>query len=403
MNTLHDLIAQEEERQQTTLSLIASENYAPATIRQACASMLMNKYAEGYPGKRYYAGCTIVDEIEQVAITSCLELFGAAQDYHANVQPHSGSQANLGVYQALLQPGDTIMGLALAHGGHLTHGHSVNSSGHLYKSLPYTVDKTTHRLDYDAIAELAHTHKPRLIIAGASSYAREIDFARMAGIAHDVGAYLMADIAHIAGLVAAGLHPSPVEHADIITSTTHKTLRGPRGGLIMCTKTLADKIDRAIMPGTQGGPFMNIIAAKALCFSLAQEESFKEYQKQIIRNAQALAAALVARGYTLITQGTDTHLLTIDLTPQGIPGQKAEELLETIGITSSRSTIPYDPRGPRNPSGLRLGTPAVTTRGMQEKQMQDLAELIDRVLKQEAPQPLLQQVHLLCEQFPIPV
>jgi len=374
---LQQLLQQEEERQRNTLSLIASENYAPAEIRQLCASVLMNKYAEGLPGKRYYAGCTVVDEVESLAIDRCKKLFGVQ---HANVQPHAGSQANQAAYLALLKPGDTILGMSLSSGGHLTHGQKVNFSGTFYNPVLYTVDPATETLNYDALEKLAHEHKPKLIIAGASAYARTIDFARFAQIARSVNALLLVDMAHIAGLIAAKLHPDPAPHADIITSTTHKTLRGPRGAFIACKAPYAGTIDKSVMPGIQGGPFMNVIAAKAHCFELAAQPEFVTYQRQVIANAQHLAKTLSTLGWRIVAGGTDTHLFVVDLA-QKLTGKAAETALEKAGITVSRSTIPGDTQPPTIGSGIRLGTPAVTTRGMKEAEMAMIAQWIDEVLK----------------------
>lgn len=399
---LYQIICQELLRQQNQLTLIASENYTSKAILEATGSVLTNKYAEGYPGKRYYAGCQFVDQAEILAIERCKELFGAP---HANVQPHAGSQANLAVYLAALKPGDTILGMSLREGGHLTHGHTVNISGQLYKSIQYTLDPETEMLNFDEIERLAHEHKPKLIIAGASAYSRIIDFKKFADIAHSVGAQLLTDIAHIAGLVAAGVHPSPVGHADYITSTTHKTLRGPRGGLIMCKQEFAQTIDRAIMPGTQGGPFMHIIAAKAVAFKLAQQPDFKTYQEQVIKNAQTLATALQERGYRIVSGGTDNHLFIVDLRSKKINGKQADIALEKAGIIVSRSCIPFDPEQPWITSGIRLGTPAATTRGMGTQDMQLIAGLIDEILihhqNDQKLSTLKLQVEQLCKQFPI--
>jgi glycine hydroxymethyltransferase len=399
---LYSLIAQETARQENTLSLIASENYTWPAVLQATASVLTNKYAEGYPGKRYYAGCAIVDQVESLAIERCKLLFGSE---HANVQPHAGCQANMAVYFAILKPRDTIMGMRLSEGGHLTHGHDVNFSGTIYKSVSYGLDPDTQELNYDSIEQLAHQHKPKLIIAGASAYSKIINFERFASIAKSVGAYFMADIAHIAGLVAAKLHPSPVGHADFITSTTHKTLRGPRGGLIMTTQAHAQVIDRAIIPGTQGGPFMHSIAAKAVGFGLALQPDFIEYQKQILANAQTLAHALQGMGYRLISGGTQNHMLVIDLRKQSITGLQAELVLEKAGITSSRSCIPGDPQKPWITSGIRFGTPAITSRGFNQEEVITLAQLIDQVIKNHLNETQIslvaQQVKKICTQFPV--
>lgn len=392
-NALH----QEEQRQMSQINLIASENYASQAVLSASGSVLTNKYAEGYPGKRYYAGCDIIDTVELLAIKRCKQLFNAE---HANVQPHAGSQANMAVYFSILKPGDTILGMSLAEGGHLTHGHGVNFSGSLYKSVSYGVDKESELIDYEALARLADEHKPKLIIAGASAYSRIIDFARIAQIAKEVKAYFMADIAHIAGLVATHLHPTPVAYADFVTSTTHKTLRGPRGGLIMCKADYAQSIDRAIMPGMQGGPFMNIIAAKAVAFQEALQPSFITYQKQTIANAQTMAQTLQEMGYRIVTGGTDNHLFIVDLRSKNITGKAAEIALEKAGITVSRSCIPNDPQKPGITSGIRIGTPALTTRGIIKKEdIQEIAQLIDDVIKNPEDETLLQSINQQVELF----
>ncbi|MGE0009790.1 MAG: serine hydroxymethyltransferase [Candidatus Babeliales bacterium] len=399
---LDHIIGQELEREQHQLTLIASENYAPQAVLEATGSVLTNKYAEGYPNKRYYAGCQYVDEVELLAIERCKELFGAE---HANVQPHAGSQANLAVYLSALKPGDTILGMSLREGGHLTHGHAVNISGQLYKSVQYTVNRETEMLDYDEIERLAHEHKPKLIIAGASAYSRTIDFKRFATIAQSVGALLLTDIAHIAGLVAAGVHPSPVGLADYISSTTHKTLRGPRGGLVMCKQEYAQALDRAIMPGSQGGPFMHVIAAKAVAFKLAQQPEFKLYQQQVVHNARVLAQALETQGYRIVSGGTDNHLFIVDVRNKNVNGKQADTALEKAGIIISRSCIPFDPEQPWITSGIRIGTPAATTRGMGEKEMQLIARFIDEAIKHRDDEKKLLalklEVELLCKQFPI--
>jgi glycine hydroxymethyltransferase len=396
------IIAQEQERQATTINLIASENYAPLAVREATASVLTNKYAEGYPGKRYYAGCQVVDRVELLAIERCKKLFGAE---HVNVQPHAGSQANMAVYAAVLKPGDTILGMSLAEGGHLTHGHAVNFSGTIYKSVQYTVNRDTELLDFDEIERLAHEHKPKLIVAGASAYSRVIDFERFAAIAQSVGALFMADIAHIAGLIAAHVHPSPFPHADFVTSTTHKTLRGPRGGLIMCKAQYAQVLDRAIIPGIQGGPFMQVIAAKAVAFQLAARPEFVAYQQQVILNARVMAAAFADLGYRIVTGGTDNHLFVLDLRNKNITGLAAEKALEAAGITVSRSGIPFDVQKPWITSGIRIGTPAITTRGMQEHQVLEIVRLIDEVIKAqgtiEVCTAVQQRVIELCQEYPI--
>lgn len=400
--SMQKLIEDERARQETTIDLIASENYTSEEVLAAAGSVLTNKYAEGYPGKRYYAGCEVVDAVELLAQETCKELFGAE---HANVQPHAGSQANMAVFFAVLQPGDTILGMSLAEGGHLTHGYAANFSGQFYTSVSYTVDRSTECLDYDEIERLALEHKPKLIIAGASAYSRTIDFERFGVIAKKVGAYFLADIAHIAGLVAAGLHPSPFPYADFVTSTTHKTLRGPRGGIIMCKAEYAKAIDRAIMPGIQGGPFMQVIAAKGIAFAQALEPGFKEYQQQVISNAQAMAEEFKTLGYRIVADGTDNHLFIIDLTAQGITGKHAEEILGQAGITVSRSCIPFDTQKPMLTSGIRIGTPAITTRGLTHKEVCEVVQLIHRVLSRphdpEVRHEVKKMVHELCMLFPI--
>lgn len=406
LNTIdHELwliIEQEKIREQTTINLIASENYAHPAVLQAAGSILTNKYAEGYPNKRYYAGCEIIDKAELLAQQRCQQLFNAE---HVNVQPHAGSQANFAVYYGALKPGETIMGMSLSEGGHLTHGHTVNASGTFFKSAQYTVDKNSEQLDYDVIEQLAHQHKPKLLIAGASAYSRTIDFNRFATIAKNVGAFFMADIAHIAGLVATQLHPSPLPTADFVTSTTHKTLRGPRGGLIMCKKEHATMIDRAIMPGTQGGPFMHIIAAKAVAFKLAQEPSFIEYQRQVLANAATMVKEFKNLDYRIVADGTDTHLFVIDLHSKKVTGKIAQELLNTIGITVSRSCIPFDTQPPWITSGIRLGTPAVTTRGMKQDTMIAIVHIINEALHNienaKKLSLLKEQVERLAKQFPL--
>lgn len=396
------IIEQEDKRQAHEINLIASENYAPRAVLEATGSKLTNKYAEGYPGKRYYAGCQFVDQAELLAIERCKQLFGAE---HVNVQPHAGSQANMAVYFAALQPGDTILGMSLAEGGHLTHGHKVNFSGIFYNSVQYTVHKDTERLDYDQIEQLAVQHKPKLIVVGASAYSRTIDFKRMAEIAHSVGAYLHADIAHIAGLIAAGLHPNPFPHADFVSSTTHKTLRGPRGGLIMCKKEHAERIDKAIMPGLQGGPFMHTVAAKAVAFHLAQQPDFVDYQRQVIANAQAMAHTFKELGYRIVSDGTDNHLFVLDLRSKNMNGRQAEIALSKAGITISRSCVPFDTEKPWITSGIRIGTPAITTRGMMIQQAQEIAHLIDDILIHHTDDTALihraQAVERLCHDFTI--
>jgi glycine hydroxymethyltransferase len=376
-NELFQIIQCEQQRQEETINLIASENYVSPAVMAATGSVLTNKYAEGYPGKRYYPGCTYVDEAEVLAIERCKKLFGAQ---HANVQPHSGSQANMAVYFSMLQPGDTILGMSLAAGGHLTHGHGVNFSGTIFNSIQYSVNRDTECIDYDEVEQLAQQHKPKLIVCGASAYSRIIDFQRISHIAKSVNALLLADIAHIAGLVAVGLHPNPIDYADFVTSTTHKTLRGPRGGLIMSSSEHAAKIDRAIMPGMQGGPLMNTIAAKAVAFYEALQPQFFGYQQQIIKNAQALANELQSLGYRIVAGGTDNHLFIVDLTSKNITGLQADQALEKACINVTRSCIPFDTQKPWVTSGIRIGSPAVTTRGMKENEMKAIAHFIDDVI-----------------------
>lgn len=396
------ILAQEVKREEQTINLIASENYVPKVILEATASVLTNKYAEGYPGKRYYGGCQIVDQAEILAQERCKELFGAE---HVNVQPHAGSQANMAVYFSCLNPGDTILGMSLSEGGHLTHGHHVNFSGKIFKSISYTLNKETELLDFDQIKKLAYQHKPKLIIAGASAYSRIIDFEKFAALAKEVGALFMADIAHIAGLIAAKLHPSPIQCADFVTSTTHKTLRGPRGGLIMCKKEHAIQLDKATMPGMQGGPLMHTIAAKAVAFKLALQPDFALYQQQIIKNARALAHAFKELGYRIVSDGTDNHLMVLDLRAQKINGKQAEQILEQINIVVNRNCIPFDPQPALLTSGIRLGTPALTTRGMKEIHMGHIAHLIHDALHHHESQThmnaIRKEVRKLCAQFPI--
>jgi glycine hydroxymethyltransferase len=370
-------LREETQRQHRNLELIASENFVSEAVLEALGSVMTNKYAEGYPGRRYYGGCEVVDVAEDLAISRAKELFGAE---HANVQPHSGAQANMAVYFAVLKPGDTVLGPNLSHGGHLTAGSPVNYSGKLYTIVPYGVRRDTERIDLDQLRDLARQHRPKMIIAGGSAFPRAIDFAPFGEIAREVGAVLMADIAHPAGLVAAGLHPTPIGHADFVTTTTHKTLRGPRGGMIMCRAKDAATLDKVVMPGVQGGPLMHVIAAKAVAFREALTPEWRSYQQQIVKNAVALGEGLLARGYRLVTGGTDTHLLLVDLTDRKITGKDAQEALDRAWITANKNTIPFDTRSPMVTSGIRLGTPAVTTRGMREPEMVRIAELIDRVL-----------------------
>ena len=396
-----EAIFAEYERQKNGIELIASENVVSDPVLLAAGSILTNKYAEGYPAHRYYGGCEKVDVVENLAIERAKTLFGAG---FANVQPHSGSQANTAVYVALLQPGDTVMGMSLAHGGHLTHGSPVNLSGLYYNFIPYELDPATERIDYEALAAKARECRPKMIVAGASAYPRVIDFARMAEIAHEVGAYLMVDMAHIAGLVAAGAHPSPVPYADVVTTTTHKTLRGPRGGLILTNnEEIAKKINKAIFPGIQGGPLLHIIAAKAVCFGEALTPAFKEYQHQIVRNAAAMAEQLVAEGFRLVSGGTDNHLMLVDLRPFHITGRDMEHRLDAVGITVNKNAIPGDPEKPFVTSGIRVGTPAVTTRGMKEEQMREIATLIARCASDFEGQAdaIRARVDELCREFPL--
>ena len=392
-------MASELARQRRNIELIASENLVSPAVMAAMGSVLTNKYAEGYPGKRYYGGCECVDEAERIAIDRVKELFGAA---HANVQPHSGAQANMAAYAALLQPGDTVLGMNLSHGGHLTHGSPVNMSGILYNFVPYGVNGDGY-IDYDALEALARREQPKLIVAGASAYARIIDFQRLSAIAKAVGAYLLVDIAHIAGLIAAGQHPSPVPWADVVTSTTHKTLRGPRGGLILCTAELAPAIDKAVFPGNQGGPLMHIIAAKAVCFGEALRPEFKAYQQQIVNNAQALANGLLARGVNLVSGGTDNHLMLLDLRSFDLTGKELSRRLDEVYITASKSTIPDDPRSPFVTSGLRLGTPAVTSRGFKEPEMEQIAEAVYLTITdfEASADAIRSMVNAMCAKYPL--
>jgi len=394
-----DIINKEIKRQQNHIELIASENFVSKQVMEAMGSQLTNKYAEGYPGRRYYGGCEFVDEVETIAIERLKEIFGAE---HANVQPHSGANANLGVYFAVLKPGDKVLGMNLSQGGHLTHGSPVNISGTYYNFVEYGVDKETERIDYDRVREIALREKPKMIVAGASAYPREIDFKKFREIADEVGAYLMVDMAHIAGLVAAGLHQNPVPYADFVTTTTHKTLRGPRGGAILCKEEYAKKLDKAIFPGLQGGPLMHVIAAKAVCFGEALTDEFKEYQKQIVKNAKVLAEELSKKGFRLVSGGTDNHLILIDVRSKGLTGKKAEELLEEVGLATNKNTIPFDPESPFVTSGIRIGTPAVTTRGMKEEEMKEIAEIISLALDERNDREAIKErVAKLCERFPL--
>ena len=390
-------------RQRTKLELIASENIVSKAVMEAQGSVLTNKYAEGYPGKRYYGGCEYVDVVEQLAIDRAKKLFGAA---YANVQPHSGAQANMAVFFSLLTPGDTVMGMNLTDGGHLTHGSPVNMSGKYFKIVPYGVDKETERIDYDALEKQAEECKPKLIVAGASAYARIIDFPRLAEIAHKVGAYLMVDIAHIAGLVAAGLHPSPVPYADVVTTTTHKTLRGPRGGMILCKDAeFGKQFNKAVFPGIQGGPLMHVIAAKAVALGEALRPEFKEYAAQTIKNAKALAETLQQAGFRIVSGGTDNHLMLVDLTSKDITGKEAQNVLDEVNITSNRNTIPFEPRSPFVTSGIRLGSPALTTRGFKEDDMREVGNIIALVLNdpqnEEKKEEARRRVAALCAKYPL--
>ncbi len=400
---LWNLVLQEMERQDNELELIASENYVSRAVLEAMATVLTNKYSEGYPGKRYYGGNEIIDSVESLAIARAKELFGAE---HVNVQPLSGSPANAAVYMAFLNPGDKVLGLALDHGGHLSHGHSVNFSGRLYNFVQYGVDPQTGVIDMDEVREIALREKPKMIVAGFSAYSREIDWKRFKEIADEVGAYTFADIAHVAGLIAAGELNSPVPFFDVVSTTTHKTLRGPRGAIIMCKEKFAKDIDRAVFPGMQGGPHDHIIAAKAVAFKEALQPEFKLYSRQVIANAKALAEKLISLGYQIVSGGTDNHLLVVNLANQGITGKEAEKVLERVGISISRSTIPNDPQPPFNPSGIRLGTPAITTRGFKEAEVERVAELIDQALKNRDNEEILnsikQEVKDLCQQYKTP-
>ena len=396
-------ILSEEQRQRESIVLIASENYASRNVLQAQATVLNNKYAEGYPGRRYYGGCQYVDQVEQLAIDRAKELFGAG---HANVQPHSGAQANMAVYFAFLEPGDTVMGMRLDQGGHLTHGSPVNFSGKLYNFVSYGVDRETEEIDYGQVEALAREHRPKMVVAGATAYPRIIDFARFRGICDEVGALLMVDMAHIAGLIAAGVHPSPLPHAQVVTSTTQKTLRGPRGGFILSTQELARQVDRGVFPYTQGGPLMHVIAAKAVCFGEAMTPEFKEYGARIVENARALASGLASSGLRIVSGGTDNHLMLVDLTPLGITGQEAEDALGRANVVVNKNTIPFDQRPPRVTSGLRLGSPAITSRGFGTGEASHVAELIARVLThlgdERVEAGVREEVKRLASGFPVP-
>ncbi len=397
-----EILAAEVRRQATGLELIASENFVSEAVLEAMGSVFTNKYAEGYPGRRYYGGCEFVDRAEQLAIDRAKQLFGAE---HVNVQAHSGTQANIAVYMTALQPGDTVLGMNLAHGGHLTHGHPLNFSGRMYKFVAYGVHPKTEQLDYDEVERLAREHRPKMIVAGASAYARVIDFERLAAIAQSVGALLFVDMAHIAGLVAAGLHPSPVPYADFVSTTTHKTLRGPRGGMVMCREKYAKELDRITFPGTQGGPLVHIIAAKAVCLKEAMEPSFRAYQQQVVANARSLAAALAERGFHIVTGGTDTHLFLVNVHTRGLTGRDVELALERAGITVNKNAVPFDPLPPLKAGGIRIGTPAVTTRGMGESEMRLIAawiaEIIEHLGDTAREHRVREEVAALAQQFPL--
>jgi glycine hydroxymethyltransferase len=395
-------INNEIHRQNSGLELIASENFVSQAVLAAAGSVMTNKYAEGYPGKRYYGGCEFVDVAESLAIARAKELFGAE---HANVQPHSGAQANMAVYFALLKPGDTVLGMNLAHGGHLTHGHPLNFSGKLYNIVPYGVRKDDERIDYDELTRLAREHKPKMIMVGASAYPRVIEFERVKKVGDEIGAAVVTDMAHIAGLVAVGVHPSPIPHSDFVTTTTHKTLRGPRGGLVLCTTRYAKDLDKALFPGVQGGPLMHIIAAKAVCLKEAMEPAFKEYQGQIVANAKRLAAGISSAGFRLVSGGTDNHLMLVDVFSKGLTGKAAEAALGKAGITVNKNAIPFDQNPPMVASGIRVGTPAVTSRGMREPEMDRIAEFITRVLSspddEHVTSMVRSEVEALCRTFPL--
>ncbi len=397
-----EILRDEARRQGTGLELIPSENFVSEAVLEAMGSVLTNKYAEGYPGKRYYGGCEYVDRAEQLAIDRAKQLFGVE---HANVQAHSGTQANIAVYMTALQPGDTVLGMNLAHGGHLSHGHPLNFSGRTYKFVAYGVSKETETIDYDELERLAHDHRPKMIVAGASAYPRTLDFPRLAQIAQSVEAVLFVDIAHIAGLVATGLHPSPIPYADFVSTTTHKTLRGPRGGMVMCREKFAKDLDRLTFPGTQGGPLMHIIAAKAVCLKEAMQPEFRDYQKQVVANAKALAAAMAKQGFRIISGGTDTHLFLVEIHPRGITGNDAQKALDRAGITVNKNAIPFDPLPPMKAGGIRMGSPAVTTRGMREPEMERIAGWIAEVLNHlgdaEVEQRVRAAVAELAARFPL--
>jgi glycine hydroxymethyltransferase len=399
---IYDAIKNEEKRQSHGLELIASENFTYKAVLEATGSVFTNKYAEGYPAKRYYGGCEYADVVESLAIERAKKLFGVE---HVNVQPHSGSQANMAVYLTVLKPGDTVMGMNLSHGGHLTHGHPLNFSGKFFKIVPYGVRKDTETIDYDELENLARQNKPKLIIVGASAYPRTIDFERIGKVAREVGALTMVDIAHIAGLVATGEHPSPVAHAEFITSTTHKTLRGPRSGMVMCREGFAKDLNRSVFPEMQGGPLVHVMAAKAVCFKQAMTEDFKGYIRQVTRNAKALSARIAKRGFRIVSGGTDTHLFLVDVFSKGINGKQAEQALDKSGITVNKNAIPFDQNPPMTPSGIRIGTPALTTRGMKEAEMEAIgdwiADVLEKVDDEHAQKRVKKEVETLCEKFPL--
>jgi len=399
---IHAAIQNERHRQETGLEMIASENFTYEAVLEAGGSVFTNKYAEGYPGRRYYGGCEYADVVESLAIERAKKLFGAE---HANVQPHSGSQANMSVYLTILKPGDTILGMNLSHGGHLTHGHPLNFSGKYYRIIPYGVRKDTEVIDYDEMESLARREKPKVIVVGASAYPRTLEFERAGKIAREVGALLMVDMAHIAGLVATGEHPSPVPHAEFVTSTTHKTLRGPRSGIVLCRESFAKDLNRSVFPEMQGGPLVHIIAAKAVCFKEAGTEEFRKYIQQVVRNAKVLAARIASRGFRIVSGGTDTHLMLVDVFSKGINGKQAEEALDRAGITVNKNAIPFDQNPPMTPSGIRVGTPALTTRGMRESEMEAIgdwiADILDRIDDESVQKRVKKEVELLCEKFPL--
>jgi len=399
---IHGAIENEKKRQSQGLELIASENFTYKAVLEAAGSVFTNKYAEGYPGRRYYGGCEFADVVESLAIERAKKLFGAE---HVNVQPHSGSQANMAVYLTVLKPGDTVMGMNLSHGGHLTHGHPLNFSGKYYKFVPYGVRTDTETIDYETLESLARQNKPKLIVVGASAYPRTIDFERIGKVAKETGALMMADIAHIAGLIAAGEHPSPMAHAEFVTSTTHKTLRGPRSGMVMCREAFAKDLNRSVFPEMQGGPLVHVIAAKAICFKQAATDEFKVYTRQVVRNAKALAARIAARGFRIVSGGTDTHLMLVDVFSKGINGKQAEQALDKSGITVNKNAIPFDKNPPLTPSGIRVGTPALTTRGMKEGEMEAIggwiADVLENVNDEGLQKRVKKEVETLCEKFPL--